>query len=80
MNNISLCVIFILLCFYLGWHKRYKTIIENYERRLHSGNLLIIIIYMFLSLFLLDVSPIYSIPIIPILYGYYNSRIQKEVK
>lgn len=52
MYNISLCVIFILLCFYLGWHKRYKTIIENYERRLHSGNLLIIIIYMFLSLFL----------------------------
>ena len=30
----------------------YKAIIENYERRLHSGNLLIIIIYMFLSLFL----------------------------
>ncbi|KDS57348.1 putative membrane protein [Parabacteroides distasonis str. 3999B T(B) 6] len=52
MYNISLCVIFILLCFYLGWHKRYKAIIENYERRLHSGNLLIIIIYMFLSLFL----------------------------
>ena len=52
MYNISLCVIFILLCFYLGWHKRYKAIIENYERRLHSGNLLIIIIYMSLSLFL----------------------------
>lgn len=50
--NISLCVIFLLLCFYLGWHKRYKIIIENYEKHLHSGNILVIIIYMFLSLLL----------------------------
>ena len=52
MYYVSLCVIFLFLCFYLGLRKRYKHIIEEYENRPHSGNIIVILIYIFLSLLL----------------------------
>ena len=68
MYYISLCVVFLLflriftllLCFYLGWKKRYKFIIEKFDNLPHSGNLFLLLLYIFFSLSLFVLEAFYS--------------------
>ena len=60
MYYISLCVVFLLLCFYLGWRKRYKFIIEKFDNLPHSGNLFLLLLYIFFSLSLFVLEAFYS--------------------
>lgn len=60
MYYISFCVVFLLLCFYLGWKKRYKFIIEKFDNLPHSGNLFLLLLYIFFSLSLFVLEAFYS--------------------
>ena len=48
----SLVVIFILLCIRFCWRKRYKAVIDEYNEKPNKNNVVIILLYIFLSLFL----------------------------
>ena len=52
MYNVSLGLIFILLCIRFCWKRRYKAVIEKFNEKPNKNNLLILILYIFLSLFL----------------------------
>ena len=52
--------IFILLCIRFCWKRRYKAVIEKFNEKPNKNNLLILILYIFLSLFLFVLEAFYS--------------------
>ena len=60
MYNVSLGLIFILLCIRFCWKRRYKAVIEKFNEKPNKNNLLILILYIFLSLFLFVLEAFYS--------------------
>ena len=60
MYNVSLGLIFILLCIRFYWKRRYKAVIEKLNEKPNKNNLLILILYIFLSLFLFVLEAFYS--------------------
>mgnify|MGYP006899075625 FL=1 len=60
MYYASLGIIFILLCIRFCWHRRYKAVIEKFNEKPYKNNLLILILYIFLSLFLFVLEAFYS--------------------
>ena len=60
MYNVSLGLIFILLCIRFCWKRRYKAVIEKFNEKPNKNNILILILYIFLSLFLFVLEAFYS--------------------
>ena len=46
MYNVSLGLIFILLCIRFCWKRRYKAVIEKFNEKPNKNNLLILILYI----------------------------------